>query len=181
MISNTCKLIISDETNVRFEGLDPKTRRECNQELKYMIPYARHLPAFKLGRWDGCISYFALNGNTYVNVLDRILPIIDAAGYEVELEDHRPHYQFIFPDIDEEYILLNAPNSTWPVGHIRVGEDIILRDYQVDVIRTFLENPQCIQEIATGAGKCRTYDSMMTIGINEKTDFGMFLINKCNK
>jgi superfamily II DNA or RNA helicase len=28
-----------------------------------------------------------------------------------------------------------------------------LRDYQVEIINNFLENPQCIQEVATGAGK----------------------------
>ena len=29
----------------------------------------------------------------------------------------------------------------------------MLRDYQVDIVNNFLNNPQCIQEIATGAGK----------------------------
>jgi superfamily II DNA or RNA helicase len=33
------------------------------------------------------------------------------------------------------------------------GQPMQLRDYQVEVINNFLENPQCIQEIATGAGK----------------------------
>jgi superfamily II DNA or RNA helicase len=33
------------------------------------------------------------------------------------------------------------------------GQPIELRDYQVETINKFLENPQCIQEIATGAGK----------------------------
>jgi superfamily II DNA or RNA helicase len=33
------------------------------------------------------------------------------------------------------------------------GQPIVLRDYQVDIINKFLENPQCLQEIATGAGK----------------------------
>ena len=36
------------------------------------------------------------------------------------------------------------------------GEPIQLRDYQVEVINRFLENPQCIQEVATGAGKTIT-------------------------
>ena len=34
-----------------------------------------------------------------------------------------------------------------------VGQPIELRDYQVDIINKFLSNPQCIQEVATGAGK----------------------------
>lgn len=149
----TCQLIIRDEVNARFEGLDPKTRRDCVQELSYFIPYARHMPAFKLGHWDGKVSLFALNGNTYVNMLDRILPIVMGAGYEIDIADHRTAHNFEFPDIDENYIVENLPNSTWPKGHPAVGENIMLRDYQVEVIKNFLQNPQCLQEIATGAGK----------------------------
>ena len=33
------------------------------------------------------------------------------------------------------------------------GQPIELRDYQADIINKFLDNPQCLQEIATGAGK----------------------------
>jgi len=34
-----------------------------------------------------------------------------------------------------------------------VGQPIALRDYQVEIINNYLQNPQCIQEVATGAGK----------------------------
>jgi superfamily II DNA or RNA helicase len=148
-----CKLLIKDEVNATFVGLDPKTRRECSKELSYFIPYARHLPAFKLGHWDGTVSLFAVNGNTYVNVLDRILPIVMANGYEIELDDHRVSRTFEFPDVDENYCVDNMPRSTWPKGHPAAGKEILLRDYQAEIIRNFLANPQCLQEIATGAGK----------------------------
>jgi hypothetical protein len=153
MSTQKCKLVIHDEVNASFEGLDPKTRRECNAALKFFIHAARHMPAFKLGRWDGCVSFFAINGNTYVNLLDKVLDIIILAGYEIEIEDHRESRTFEFPYVDEDYIALNAPNPVWPKGHPVAGEPIALRDYQVDIIRAFLENPQSIQEIATGAGK----------------------------
>lgn len=153
MTIKKCKLIIRDEVNAQFEGLDPKTRRDCNAALKFFIHAARHMPAFKLGRWDGCVSFFAINGNTHVNLLDKVLDIIISAGYEIELEDHRVSRVFEFPHVDEDYISINAPNPVWPVGHPAAGEPIYLRDYQVDIIRAFLENPQSIQEIATGAGK----------------------------
>ena len=32
----------------------------------------------------------------------------------------------------------------------------MLRDYQVDTVNRFLENPQALQEVATGAGKTIT-------------------------
>ena len=41
----------------------------------------------------------------------------------------------------------------WPAKHPMAGQPIVLRDYQVEIINKFLENPQCLQEIATGAGK----------------------------
>ena len=153
MTLKTCKLVIKDEVNVSFEGLDPATRRACSNALKFFIHAARHMPAFKLGRWDGCVTLFAINGNTYVNLLDKVLPIIIEAGYDIDIEDHRPVRNFEFPEVDTNYIMENAPNPVWPAGHPIAGEPIELRDYQVDIIKNFLENTQCIQEIATGAGK----------------------------
>jgi superfamily II DNA or RNA helicase len=149
----TCKLVIHDEVNVSFDDLEPMVRRKCHDALKHFLPHARHTPAFKLGRWDGTVSLFAINGNTYVNMLDRVLPIIMDSGYEIDIEDKRIPRSFIFPDIDEEYCTNFMPNSVWPKGHPAAGQPIMLRDYQVQIIKTFLENPQSLQEIATGAGK----------------------------
>ena len=36
---------------------------------------------------------------------------------------------------------------------IKAGEPIVMRDYQPDIINRFFENPQSVQEVATGAGK----------------------------
>lgn len=149
----TCKLRILDEVNASFIDLEPAVRRKCHDALKHFLPHARHTPAFKLGRWDGTVSLFAVNGNTYVNMLDRVLPIIMENNYDIELEDLRVPKTFEFPDIDEEYCTNFMPNSVWPKGHPAEGKPIMLRDYQVDIIKTFLENPQSMQEIATGAGK----------------------------
>ena len=44
-------------------------------------------------------------------------------------------------------------NIKWPSNHPNAGQPIELRDYQVETINKFIENPQSIQEIATGAGK----------------------------
>ena len=71
-----CKIILKDEVNCKVEGLDLQTRRKCEQKLKFMLPYARHVPAYKLGRWDGCVGYFTMGGNTFVNALSHIIPIL---------------------------------------------------------------------------------------------------------
>ena len=52
----SCKLVIKDEVNVKFEGLDLSMRKHLSNKFKYEIPYARYLPAYKLGRWDGTVS-----------------------------------------------------------------------------------------------------------------------------
>ena len=52
-----CVLEIRDEVNVKFVGLAPSTRRKISDEAKYFLPYAYHMPAYKLGRWDGCVRY----------------------------------------------------------------------------------------------------------------------------
>ena len=148
-MSKIAKLIIRDEVNVKFEGLDVITRRKISDKLKFFLPYAFHLPAYKLGRWDGNIRFCDIGGRTYLNLLDRILPIIEEQDYEIEIEDLRQQHEFNFPQIDESLHFEKA----WGPKHPQAGQPIVLRDYQVETINKFLENPQCLQEIATGAGK----------------------------
>ena len=62
-------LEIRDEVNVRIQGLDVNLRRTLTNRFKYEIPGARYLPAVRLGRWDGKVSYFSLAGATYINLL----------------------------------------------------------------------------------------------------------------
>jgi superfamily II DNA or RNA helicase len=151
-----CILRILDEINVSFINLDAATRRQCHEALKYFMPHARHTPAFKLGRWDGTASFFAINGNTYIYFLEKILPIIENAGYEIELEDLRTQYHFTFPKVTEDFLTKHAPNAVWPKGHNNAGEPILLRDYQVQSINDFIANPHSIGLISTGAGKTIT-------------------------
>jgi superfamily II DNA or RNA helicase len=144
------RLIIKDEVNVKIEGLDLHERKELSNMFKYEIPGARYLPAVRLGRWDGKIAFFQMGGSTYVNLLPEIIPYLDSQGYHLELEDLRDYKtQYDFEEVTEttfEHIM-------WPAKHPMAGEPIVLRDYQVEIINKFLENPQCMQEIATGAGK----------------------------
>ena len=148
-MSKVAKLVIKDEVNVKFEGLDVITRRKISDKLKFFLPYAFHLPAYKLGRWDGNIRFCDIGGRTYLNLLDRILPVIEDQDYEIDIEDNRAVHDFKFEKIDESLHFKKA----WGPKHPQAGQPIVLRDYQVETINKFLENPQCLQEIATGAGK----------------------------
>jgi superfamily II DNA or RNA helicase len=146
---SSCKLVIKDEVNVKFENLDLKWRQKLHNKFKYQVPYAFHLPSVKLGRWDGKIAFFGLGGTTYLSLVEQILPILEDAGVYVDFEDKRQLHNFEFKAVDKDYL----SHIKWPKNHPESGNNIELRDYQVETINKFIENPQCIQEIATGAGK----------------------------
>ena len=67
---STCRLIIQDEVNIKLEGLDVDTRRKIANKLKFEVPYAKYMPQYKLGRWDGKVAFFGIGGTGYVNHLD---------------------------------------------------------------------------------------------------------------
>ena len=144
-----CVLEIRDEVNVRFTGLDVKARRKISDACKYFLPYAYHMPAYKLGRWDGCVRYCDIGGRTYFHLLDKLVPIITEEGYDIEIKDMRKAWEFKFDQVRQS----SYEHVAWPKKHPAEGQPVILRDYQVDIVNRFLENTQCLQEIATGAGK----------------------------
>jgi len=146
----TCKIIIKDEVNVKLEGLELAERKALMKKFEYDIPGARYLPSVRLGRWNGKISYFSLGGSSYINLLSDIVPLIDNAGYDIELVDLREYNtKFEFAQVSEE----TFKHKVWPDKHPIAGQPIVLRDYQIEIINNFLNNPQCLQEVATGAGK----------------------------
>jgi len=156
----SCKLIITDEVNLKLEGLPVEIRRKLSNTFKYVDPTARYRPAYKLGRWDGSISLFGLGGNGYIHQLPRILEVLETNGVEVEeVVDNRNLHNFVFPKVAENF----WGDKCWPKGHRFEGQPITLREDQVEVVNKFLENPQCLQEIATGFGKTITTATLSKI------------------
>ena len=152
---STCKLIIEDEVNIKLEGLDVDVRRKLSNALKFEVPYARYMPQYKLGRWDGKVAFFGLGGTGYVNHLDTISEVLAKYNVQiVDIEDKRHPIQLDFNPVSERYWA--DQGVCWPEGHPAEGEEIILRDYQVEAINNFISNPQSLQQIATGAGKTIT-------------------------
>jgi superfamily II DNA or RNA helicase len=169
-----CRLIINDEVNVKIEGLDVNTRRTLTNRFKYEIPGARYLPAVRLGRWDGKVSYFSLAGATYINLLPDIIPILEDLGYDIDIADTRNYTtSYKFSAVNEN----SFSDHVWPEGHTAQGQPILLRDYQCDIINRFLTTPQCIQEVATGAGK-----TVMTAALSRSVqDHGRSIVIVPNK
>jgi superfamily II DNA or RNA helicase len=168
-----CKIILKDEVNCKVEGLGLTTRRKLEKKLKFFLPYAFHVPAYKLGRWDGCVSFFTMGGSTFINALPFILPVLEEDRYEIDIEDNRNSYDLQFDKIAEDHFA----DRVWPKGHPFEGEPVVLRDYQVDIINKFLENPQSVQEIATGAGK-----TLMTAALSNLVEpYGRSIVIVPNK
>ena len=170
----TCKLVIEDEVNIKLEGLEVDIRRKLSNTLKFEVPYARYMPQYKLGRWDGKVAFFGLGGTGYVNHLDTITKVLHKQGIEIaDIEDRRHTIDLSFDTITADY----WGDKTWPKGHPAEGEKIRLRDYQVEVINNFLENPQSLQEVATGAGK-----TIITATLSNLTEtYGRSLVIVPNK
>ena len=170
----TATLIINDEVNLKISGLELDVRKKLVNTFKYDVPHARYLPAVRLGRWDGKVAYFQMGGSTYLNLLPDILPILEDFNYDVDIQDNR-EYQTVFkfdPVAEDSY-----SDIMWPKNHPAVGTPIVLRDYQVEIINSFLKNPQCLQEVATGAGK-----TIMTASLSERVEnYGRSIVIVPNK
>ena len=156
---SSCKIVIKDEVNIKIENLDLDTRKALVKKFKYEDPTARFRPAYKLGRWDGTVSFFGLGGTTYLSMLPQVLEYLESKNFYIELEDQRSAGNLEFDEISEDF----WGDQTWPRGHRYAGEKIRLRDDQVEVINKFLTHPQCIQEIATGFGKTITTATLAKI------------------
>ena len=154
-----CTIILEDEVNVKLEGLDLTTRRDCVKTVKYFLPHARYSAAFKLGRWDGTTSFCTIGGRTYINLLDKMLPVLEEGGYSVEIDDQRQKFDFQFDEIDEGYL----SHISWPEGHRAAGQPIVLRDYQVQAINECVKNLQGLSIAPTSAGKCQPLNSRIKI------------------
>ena len=167
-------IIIRDEVNIKIEGLDLDCRKKLVNTFKYEIPGARYQPAVRLGRWDGKVAYFQLGGSSYINLLPEIIPILEQYDYVIELDDQRDYSTvFDFVQVTED----SFAHKTWPQGHPAVGQPILLRDYQVEIVNNYLQNPQCIQEVATGAGK-----TLMTAALSKSVEaYGRSIIIVPNK
>jgi len=168
------KIIIKDEVNCKIEGLDLDCRKALVRKFEHEVPGARYLPAVRLGRWNGKVSYCSLAGSTYINLIPDIVPILQEYDYDIDLVDLREYQtSYSFDEIKED----SFSDKIWPKGHTQEGQPITLRDYQVEIINNFLSNPQCIQEVATGAGK-----TIMTAALSKSVEqYGRSIVIVPNK
>lgn len=144
-------IILKDEVNCSIDGLTMATRKELQKQFSYILPHARHTPSFKMGRWDGKVSFFSAAGKTYIKLLDEILEYLISKGYTIELDDRRDSFKASFQPITADMF----SEYCWPEGHKLANQPIVAEPHQVKACNNFLldENHHAIQEASTGAGK----------------------------
>jgi superfamily II DNA or RNA helicase len=100
--------------------------------------------------------------------------MLEELNYDIDLDDQREYRTtFEFEQVRED----SFADILWPKGHPQAGEPIMMRDYQVEIVNNFLANPQCLQEIATGAGK-----TIMTAALSHAvTPYGRSIVIVPNK
>lgn len=159
--------------NIKIEGLDLSTRKKLENKLKFKRPYAYHVPSYKLGRWDGCVRFFNIGGTTFINTLPLVLPVLEEEGYSIDIDDRRTKWGFEFTEITNKHF----GDKKWPAKHPKEFEPIELFDHQTEVINHFLKDPQCVQEIATSAGK-----TLITAGLSNIVEkYGRSMVIVPNK
>jgi hypothetical protein len=173
-----CKLIIHDEVNCTFIGLEPGDRQYLYTKSKIFNPALRFTPAVKMGRFDGKTPYFTMGGKGYINLLGPILEYLQSKKYDISLEDKRTYNRdFTFENIDNNFLA----NQVWPESHALAGQPIILRDHQTTVVNMFLNNLQGIISSPTSSGKCIDFNTFIDIEMNENSEFGKYLLNHIQK
>jgi len=140
----TCIITLRDEVNCNIQGLKAWHREALVKEWAITIDGAYFIPSVRTGMWDGKIKYVKENGNTYIHLLDKIVPWITEIGYKIQIIDKRSEKPLFNPEpIDSAYL------SAWK----KEGKPIALRYYQVDTINIAVEEGCGIMILATAAGK----------------------------
>jgi superfamily II DNA or RNA helicase len=146
----TTTLQILDEVNIKFTDLSPECRRKMTSSLEFYVPGAQYTPAVRLGRWNGKMSYCDIGARSYLNLLDKLLPIVQHFGYDVEIDDQRQvNENFEFELVKED----SYSHLCWPAGHTYEGNPILIKEHQLEVINSYLTNITGINIAPTGSGK----------------------------
>ncbi len=147
-MNRPAKITITNEVNCIVTGLLPDHIDYFYEAYGKYAPNYFFQKRFTLGKWDGKIRYFYKKGNTFVYLLDEIVPKLYAFGYKVNLVDQRTGGFVEIPQIDKTYIS--------HIINLKTGKPYELRYYQVDSINASTQVGHGISIVGTGGGKTFT-------------------------
>lgn len=138
------KLKLLNETRVVIIGLTPSEYTALSEAFALKAPNFQFHPKYKAKQWDGNIRYFTKNGQTYINLLPEIVPLLKQLGYKIEVIDKRDKIKIDVPSIDKHYL----EGYFWPNG-----DPVVLGDHQVNGINALTRGHRGMLKGGTGAGK----------------------------
>lgn len=144
-ISREVTIKIISEVKVKIMGLHGDHLQQLYDRYGILTANYFHTPKFKLGQWDGKIRFFNKSGDTYLYLLEEILPYLKNMGYDIKIVDIRDTAAFQ-PDEVNDQIFAH-------VLHPDTNEPIILRDYQIDGVNSLINTGYGTCVAGTGAGK----------------------------
>lgn len=152
-------LRINDEVKCVFLGLAEEHREFFSSKYAIKAPNYYWSPAYRLGKWDGNIKYFTASGQTYVQLIEELVPQILKLGYKIKIVDKRKGDLIFPPPITENYFNEFRDKET--------GNPIVLWDYQVDIVNLLLEAGSGVAVAPTASGKtfiiaalCDSYEKL---------------------
>ncbi len=144
-MTKICKIILKDEVWCNLVGLSPSEIQLLWNKFGILVEGAYHIPAVRLGRWDGKIRFFEKTGKTYIRLLPEVIPYLIEFGYDVDIDDQR--------SAQRKFPKKRATHDQFKHIIAYGGLPAELRPYQVEIVNTLIESRDGIALAATGAGK----------------------------
>jgi superfamily II DNA or RNA helicase len=138
MTNKTAIIKILDEVNCVIIGLDDADNIFLKKKYSPLAEGYFFSKKYKLGIWDGTISFYSKGGKTFNNLIPEIYKFLKDRQYKIELIDNRLSHKLTVPYIDKDYFK---------------DTNITLGDHQVDAVNKILDNNGGIILAATGSGK----------------------------
>lgn len=125
-----------------FLSSDETLKNDIWDRLRFREKNYFHNRAYKMKKWDGYINFFdRTTGKFLSGLLPEICAVLKHNNVSYEIEDNRTHTEFKSKNIDENF--LNTED----------GIEIILRDYQIELINQVIKHKRGIIFAPTSAGK----------------------------
>lgn len=154
-----CTINIKDEVWCVIAGLNPSHTDMLFHKFGIFVDGYFFMPAYKLGRFDGKIRFFEKTGRTYLRLLDKIVPLLDSWGYDIDLVDNRnehtpPQAVGSISKLDATGIAIEAEGGNIiPGAEVREGIEFSLRPYQLQCVNDCIAHGSGFIIAGTGAGK----------------------------
>jgi len=142
------KIIVTEADGLEY--------RQLRTYLTRHVKGYRHQPRFKMGVWDGQVSYFN-NGQIDLGLWREVANCCAQFGYSFGVENKAD-----FP-LDRDITLesINIFCSEFFRDHKSNGGEFKPYEHQLDTIYKVLKNRYCITEIATGGGKSLVFSTIL--------------------